>query len=56
MLRSREMQMGAILVVVAIVLSVLARVANWPNWLIVVLFVVAAAVTLYAWPGRRNEK
>lgn len=55
MLRSRQVQIGVVLVVVAIGLSLVARATAVPDWLIVVLFVVAAALAYFVWPGSRAD-
>lgn len=48
-------QMTVALTIVGIVLAVIASTTDWPGWLILVLFVVAALVARFAWPDDHTD-
>lgn len=50
-LDSRTRQMGLVLTIVAVVLVLISQATNLPGWVIVVLFVIAAVVAAFAYPG-----
>lgn len=47
--------MGVVLALVAVVLVVFASLTGAPDWLVVVLFVVAVLVVRFAWPGSADD-
>jgi hypothetical protein len=54
--RSRDTQIAIVLVLVGIVLAGVAIMTDVADWVIVVLFIVAAVATNVAWPGRGSDE